>query len=350
MDKTDFHYLNILRGASILRVMLVHLGLSWFYPPYSQYVGIFFPVLFFVSGAVSYGSFSRNSSIKQYARKRLVDTLLPYYVFMLIVLVLGFFTEGNLYLVSFEELLKWIFISPTLSEIDFPIGQIWFIKTLIIIHLISVPIFKYAISKFWVLPILLGLSVAVNFSSEYFPLKDIFEFLPFSGFIGVSAYWNATMLLSCYLAGAMLYDIRYQEKRWSCTLLIIFSFLTFSALFVSNFNFDYYYHFGKKSAFYVCLALLIIVLLFELKKPITNFVLVASPVRWLLQYASRHSYALFLLHTVVLFYVEKLFGWNDLSGNTLLAICRLILVVFLTMLIAPIFTSFIKYLKEKFQG
>lgn len=347
MDKTDFNYLNILRGASILRVMLVHLGLSWFYPPYSQYVGIFFPVLFFVSGAVSYNSFSRSGSIVLHLRKRLIDTLLPYYIFMCIVFILGFFSEGHLYLASNEEILKWIFISPTLSEIDFPLGQIWFIKTLLIMHLISAPIFKVAITRIWILPFLLAVSIAINFYSIYYPLKSWLDLAPFKEFFGVSALWNTAMLLSCYMAGAMLYDARYQNKKWLFVLLFIFSALALIGLYKANFNLDYYYHFEIKSVFYVCLSLVVIILLVQLKNPITELVTNFQPLRWLLLYANRHSYALFLLHTVVLFYVEKLFGWQSLSGNMPLALCRLLIVMIVTMLIAPLFTNFVVLLKSK---
>lgn len=54
----------------MLRVLLVHLGLGWFWPPYSTYIGIFFPLLFFASGAVSYNSFLNASSLSAYSYKK----------------------------------------------------------------------------------------------------------------------------------------------------------------------------------------------------------------------------------------------------------------------------------------
>jgi len=78
ISSSDQHYINIMRGISILRVVLVHLGLSWFYPPYSQYVSIFLPVLFFVSGAVSYYSFLRSKAVVVYLIKRLSLILVPF--------------------------------------------------------------------------------------------------------------------------------------------------------------------------------------------------------------------------------------------------------------------------------
>ena len=83
------HYINVMRGISIIRVVLAHLGLSWFFSPYSQYIGILFPVLFFVSGAVSFYSFSRASGIIEYLIKRLVLVLTPFYLFSAVIVTLG---------------------------------------------------------------------------------------------------------------------------------------------------------------------------------------------------------------------------------------------------------------------
>lgn len=341
ISSIDRYFLDILRGASIFRVMMMHLGLSWFYPPYSQYIGIFFPVLFFVSGAASHNSFTTHGNAPLHLIRRTTDTVLPYYIFMLIIFLLGIF-DGRLLITDWREAVNWLLISPTQSSIDYPIGQIWFIKTVLFIHIMMTPIFVAAKDRDWLLPIILILSLTLNFLNETFPIKSFIENAPLMNFVDTYSLWNALTLSACYLAGATYFVGNFHVEKKLFPLFVAFLALTFLAFYMSNFDTNYYYHYDNKSAFYVCLSILILISLLFFKNKIIIFIQKFSFVERLLIYCNKHSYALFLLHTVVLYYVEQTLSWQDLSDRPLLAVLRLLIVIMLTMVIAPPFSYVIK--------
>lgn len=343
---SDYKYLNLLRGLSIFRVMLVHLGLSWFYPPYSPYVGILFPVLFFVSGAVSYRSFAKHGGVGLHLRKRTIDTIVPYYIFMFFVFAFGLL-EGSLYVNSFSELVRWMLVSPTQSAIDFPIGQIWFIKTLLLLHFGMVVLFKLSLRRPEVLLVAFLGGVVLCFVSVKLPIRDMLGELYVIELIGVFSVWNALVLSACYLAGAIFYHPAFKAKELLRPILASFLVLVFLSIYLMDYDFEYSVHYENKSPFYISLSVFVIAIILALQKQIMAIIEFIKPLEWLVLFCSTHSYSLFLLHTVVLFYVEKLLGWHDLSASPTLAVARLVLVILLTMLIAPVFSKITKKLKSR---
>ena len=137
LQSNDSAYLNLLRGASVIRVMLVHLGLSWFYPPWSYYIGIFLPILFFVSGAVSFQNYL-NKPFGVFLFKRIIGLWIPF--FLLTIPVVLIFSSRNLS-VDTVSLTRWLLLWPPQSLFPFPIGQIWFINVLLLMVVISALIF-----------------------------------------------------------------------------------------------------------------------------------------------------------------------------------------------------------------
>lgn len=91
----DRDYLDLVRGISITRVVLVHLGLSWFFSPYSDFIHAFMPLLFFVSGAVSYNSYLRSNSLSVYLFKRLSSIYIPYILVISISILVSYFFLKN---------------------------------------------------------------------------------------------------------------------------------------------------------------------------------------------------------------------------------------------------------------
>ncbi len=88
-EQRDF--IDCLRGLSILRVVLGHLGLFWLLRPYSEFLHALLPLLFFVSGAVSFGSFLRSDNSGRFLLRRLVLIISPYYALLAVALPLGLF-------------------------------------------------------------------------------------------------------------------------------------------------------------------------------------------------------------------------------------------------------------------
>jgi peptidoglycan/LPS O-acetylase OafA/YrhL len=329
------HYINIMRGISILRVVLVHLGLSWFYPPYSQYIGIFLPVLFFVSGAVSYYSFIKSSSLTEFLIKRLVLILTPFYIFAAIVI----FLDASIYDGGFPEmdqLLRWLFVWPDLREVFFPLGQIWFINALVVMIFLTLPIF--ILSRKYPVVLLIGVVAPFLLSLANFFLPIYENFMAMSwlrNIIWPHQPWQ-TLILSCvFCAGAAHYrffqHLTVQTLASIATTLLVVSLLAFWAL---ELDLELKEHVRKRSIYYLLLSFFAIYFLLAIR-PLMLWVLSKfRPLEWLFLYANKYAYSIFLLHTLVLFSVEKVFNMEDLSGQVFMALLRMLMVVVITLILA----------------
>ena len=50
-SREDSQFLAYLRSLSILVIVFGHIGLFWVYKPYSEFLHVFIPIFFFISGA-----------------------------------------------------------------------------------------------------------------------------------------------------------------------------------------------------------------------------------------------------------------------------------------------------------
>ena len=159
----DSLLINRYRGLSIMRVVLVHLGLSWFFPPYSTYVGMFLPILFFCSGYLSLFLYRNRTSDRDFMIRRLTGIFIPFYliyaVASLVSLALG---QGNGF-GSLAGVLQALIIAPETAQMPYPLGQIWFLRVVVFCTLFSPFFFKLSErrSLFLLAPVLAGAVVAV---------------------------------------------------------------------------------------------------------------------------------------------------------------------------------------------
>ena len=345
------HYIDIMRGLSILRVMLVHLGLSWFYPPYSQYIGIFLPVLFFVSGAVSYYSFTRARTTAEYLLKRVVLIIVPFYVFAAFV----FFITAIIYpekLPELSSLPSWLVVWPNFGRIFFPLNQIWYINSLIFIIFLSAPIFAISKSKKWVLWAVflcsLGLSIANTFYPAYETITNI-EFL--KDLRWGHQFWQSLMFLSIFIYGGIHY--RYfsniHEKNYGF-IAIAFLLLAVSIFIAFDFEFDLAEHSKTRSIYYILLSFFAICTLLSLRRPILFILRKIPKAEALILYTNRYAYSVFLLHTLVLFSVEKIFKLENLSDQIELALLRMLMVVVITLILAKPLGDLSRIIAHKIRG
>ena len=331
----DAHYINIMRGLSILRVVLVHLGLSWFYPPYSQYIGIFLPVLFFVSGAVSYYSFLRSRSIIEYLIKRLVLVIVPFYVFAVLVLLITAVFYSDKF-PDVQGLLYWLFVWPEFQNIFFPLNQVWFINCLIAMILISTPIFALARTRPWVLCLVVGFSLTLSFLNVPYSLYESVTKFPLLEEIrwGHQA-WQTLVLLGIYIYGAAHYHYfagrsaqTYTFTAWFFLLLALVSYL------YVELGFELNEHTKHRSLYYLFLSFFAIYVLLALQRPLSILLERLKGLEWLFLYTNRYAYSVYLLHTLVLFYVEQWLGLTDLGDQPVLALVRMFLVLIITLIVA----------------
>ncbi len=136
LSEEDSRYLRYLRGLAIIGVVLVHLG-GWIWPPYSSFLVVVVPLFFFVSGAVSYPSYYRSATIRQYLFKRITSLLVPYYLASILCILVLAFRQQAFPAMSANEVLAWLTIRPPVDLQGFPFGQTWFLHTLAVIIVAS---------------------------------------------------------------------------------------------------------------------------------------------------------------------------------------------------------------------
>jgi hypothetical protein len=219
ISPNDALFLDRARGLSILRVVLVHLGLSWFFPPYSQFVHLLLPLLFFVSGAVSFYSFKRASGVGGYSLRRLLSIVMPYYVIVVGAFFYVWLTELRLPQFDGLELLNWLLINPDVAAMPFPMGQVWFIHAMAIMVIVALPVFF--ISRKSPLPLLLGtiLSVVLTLVHQIYDISKLFYLFGHN-------FYQAFSNIGFFLFGAFYYSTKHMFT--SRTLLVLLTLCVLS--------------------------------------------------------------------------------------------------------------------------
>lgn len=335
ISKDNQHYIDVLRGLSIIRVLLAHLGLSWFFPPYSQYISVLFPLLFFVSGAVSFYSYCRSEGVREYAIKRFVLILVPFYFFGLTIGLIDFLFVGGT-VGNGADLLRWVLTWPNRGKVFFPIGHIWFINALIVMIAVTIPLF--AIAKRHPSVLWIGVIAPFLFSLANFFLAFYSDFISQNALVYFqygSQSWQILTLLCAFCAGALHFRL-YQDLHPLSCLAVALAFLLVAGFFLcaGSFELDLTTHIKQRSVYFLSLSFFGIYLLLSLR-PMVNWLLKKFPfIRAIILYANKYAYAIFLFHTLVLFCVERGLGLSGLGGRPALAVLRLIIVVFLTFIVA----------------
>ena len=164
LSELDKSYINHIRGALILRVVLMHLGLSWFYLPYSSYFAMFFPALFCVSGIVSYYSYRRATSLNNYLIRRLTRIIITFYVISGLAYLIVFLFGWQFF--SLTDFINWLLINPSTNDQPYPMGQIWFLRSLVVITILVLPFFYLSKKDIHILLFPALFSVAIYLSQH----------------------------------------------------------------------------------------------------------------------------------------------------------------------------------------
>jgi len=344
IDSSDRKYIDLLRGFSITRVVLVHLGLSWFYSPYSNYIHAFLPILFFVSGAVSFNSYQKSHNNTKYLLKRLLSIAVPYYLILICAFVFVWFIEKRLPVFYLGELVNWLTfnVSAERDYMPYPMGQIWFLHALFFITLISPFVFSLAKKSehLLLLPVFLSVSIsAIQFNSDITPYFNIFS----------HTLYSPTSNLSFFVFGAYFYAKRSVFTNNSISFLLI------STLFISIFlsskvnpNDLFDMHVKHPDLFYVAVSFSAIFLLLLFKEPIAFIVKHTLFITPFLLFMNKHSFSIFLLHSLVLNIIHEWIG--SASQSLYIASVKIILTFIFTCILAIPFSFITNKIKNKILG
>jgi hypothetical protein len=341
-------FLDILRGGSIFRVVLAHLGLSWIYQPYSGYVLVFLPLLFFVSGAVSYGSFKRKSNTANYILNRIVTLAVPYYLLLIVSFFCLFVYERGI--ARFDYYLIFQYLSFNAANFSdswpVPLGQVWFIHSLFFIVILSVFIFH--LSKISPLFLVAGLlsSLALGLAQSFYSVGESFWILKHNLYQPLSN-------LGFFTFGAYYYihKERFTNKLNRSVFFALFVVTSlFSFFFVDNYRIDA--HFYYPDLFFMLCCYTAIFLVLSLEAEILYLVKRVSILGKFLLFMNRNAYSVFLIHGYIVYVLAIKFGLMDLGGDPSRALLKVLGTIIITAIFAVPFTYMCKnitvYLKSRY--
>jgi len=336
INQDDRLYIDRLRGLSILRVVLVHLGLSWFFTPYSQFVLVFLPVLFFVSGAVSFPVYLRAKTAMHYGVKRLISVAFPYYFIIGIILVVYFVFYSPGYSLVGEPLLRWILISPTSNLMPFPLGQVWFLRALLVIILLSIPL--YSVGRQFPSALLLpvGLSLVLSFVQSYKEINDLF-------YIGFFNSYQSMANAGFFFFGSYYYACKSTIGTKSLCVLLLLSLLSsMSIFFHADLDINMAEHTFSPNLYYIGLSFSAIFAVLLLKPYVQWFLDAVPRFDRLILLFSKHAYGIFIIHSFLIYFSEVVLGWQGVSSLPLQALGKVTLVVFGSLILAIPVTNITK--------
>lgn len=313
---SDRKYIDQARGGLILRVVLTHLGMSWFFLPYSSFVGIFFPSLFCISGIVAYYSFLRSKNMAHFLSRRLAQILITFYIISgFAYLVLFSFTGFPD--VSVSKIISWLLINVKISDQPYYMDQIWFLRSLFLATLFSLPI--YYLSKrsihFLLLPVFVSIALAT--SQHFYPTGKMFwvsilEINPIN-------FYQPLVNIGYFCFGAWAIFTGNLKNIYFNLFLICSGIIVAAILFFSlDFNVVLGKHSFYQDLYYVALGYTGIGIVFILQRPITFFLNRLNSINSLLLFFSYHAFSIYLIHSFYIVFAEKQFGWVNSAAPSVI--------------------------------
>lgn len=345
LQSEDSKFLAILRSISIFIIVFGHVGGFWIYPPWSEYLQVFIPVFFFLSGAVSYNGYMRKKNIVQYLSKRIISLLVPYYCICMVALLVFLIQNSVFPEFNIGNFIRWATVIPMNSIMPFPLGQVWFLHTLIIISLISPLLFWLYNKNLFVFVLILCCSLLVSAIPIVFNIKPSFDIAGHNLFKPI-----VHMLFFCI--GFIAFDNKKLRSAFSSTIIVIIC-LVISVVFVSviGINPDYAEHTYSPDLYYVCGSVGSIWLFLLLKSHILKYYkALPSFIHNISEYFFRHTFAIYLLHSFSIYFIENVFGLVHPKEKSIsYGILKLMLVLLVTLALSPVFTKISCLIANKLQ-
>ena len=335
LQPQDSEFLTVLRSLSIFIIVFGHCGGFYFYRPWSEFLHVFVPVFFFISGAVSYNGFLRKTTVAQYLSKRIIGLLIPYYCFCMIALIVFVVQHAKFPEFDLGNFMKWATISPKDSIMPFPSGHVWFLHTLMIISLVSPLVFWLYQRHSFVFIVFLCCSVLASAVQIKYNIGPFFE-------IAGQNLFKPLVHIVFFCAGFIVIDHPKLRSPHVSFAIVILSLIASTVLVKTlNLNIDYAFHTYSPDLYYVAGSLGAIWLLLLLQPYILKLYEVSpSLVHAASNFFFRHTFSIYLLHTFSMFIVAAIYTPGNAQQKTFLyGILKLVSVLLITVILSPMFTK-----------
>lgn len=328
LSQDDSDFLRYLRGLAIIGIVVAHLG-GWVLPPYSSFVHVVVPVFFFLSGSVSYYSFRRSPTTASYLKKRLVGLLIPYYLACFLSILVFRLTHASFPEITRNTVLTWLTIRPTEHLSGFPLGQVWFLHTLLILVLVSPFYFILYMRNPAILAVLVAISLVLAGMQTF---QDFHAALVFCG----HNLYKPAILSVFFVAGFAYFGEERLKNPWLLSAVAIASLvLAVSTVLIGDLRVDFSYHTYSPDLYYLAGSTAAIALLLATQKMLLNICRRFRFVGSSLRFTDRYTFGIFLLHSLAIWGVERYLDLAHPQGSLVLfAIMKFTLVMLLSCALA----------------
>ncbi|MBA6256284.1 MULTISPECIES: acyltransferase family protein [unclassified Colwellia] len=344
VNNSDKLFINHLRGLLILRVVLAHLGLSWFFLPYSSYVNAFFPSLFMISGIVTYYSFLRAKNSVHFISNRLIRLYTPYLIIVLLAFILIFLLHPtlNVNIFNFFDVLT---MNMSIENEPYPISQVWFLRTLVFITLLTLPIFILSSrSAHWLLlPVLVSIILSIGHTNSN--IGSMF-LIKFKGINEINLY-QPLASMGYYAWGAWLYATnKFSNNKFQAIIIVICSINILIIYLNTDLDINLANHAYYQDIYYMTVAFLAISLLLILR-PILQYAFSIQVISRFLLFSNYHAFTIFLVHTFFIQISETYFGWISIADDPKIIIYKISFVILASCLVSIPLSKISKQLTNK---
>lgn len=323
ITQSDRAFIDKLRGGLILRVVLAHLGLSWFYLPYSSYIGVFFPALFFVSGIVTFYSFNRAFNTSHFLYKRLLRLYIPYLLITSSAFLLVWINKTPK--IDVYSWVDWMLMNMNVENSPYPLGQVWFLRVLVLTTLYILPFFILSRRNVdaLLIPVFLGILAS---SLEFFWSLGRWFSISFDELTALNLFQVFTNA-GYFCFGAWLFasgrhtNLSINIGGFLSTLCIaIFMAIGFSV------DMDLRSHSYNQDIYYMALGYAAIFGIIIFRSQL-EYIFAFSWINIVLTFFSKHAFVIFLIHSFFIYGSEHWFGWRGLSNSLDILALKIIFVI-----------------------
>lgn len=333
--KQHIFYLDFIRVIAILLVIFIHVSTvdtlkhigttDWqIIKMLNYFAHISVPIFFMISGALILNS-PKTLSLSYTWKKRIPRVTIPFLIWSIILPTAAYLTSNQISDHAYWNRLKFIMSKPTSPVL-------WFMYPLIGIYILS-PIIKtfvdnasmkmlmYATSV-WLVTCSLIPSVNVMMGKN---MKHVFQISPVSSFMLVGGF------VGYYILGYILSNINPKKISTLALLVLFIGIATFGNFFSESVpkTFDTNNSYYVTSLFIPIMSLAAFVLLQKLGLWIKS-----SGVKSFFEFMSPLVFGIYLIHNLVVFYVEPWFFKNiDLRGIPATFVRYFIVIIISTVII-----------------
>ncbi len=326
-DESDF--LAYLRSLSIFVIVFGHVGGFWVFKPYSEFLHVFVPIFFFISGAVSYVSFERNSSIRLYYKKRIIGLLIPFYLLCLLSLAVFFVKNGHMPNIDIQNIIKWLLVRPSNAIMPFPIGQVWFLNTLFFIIIVSPLYFKLNNNSKVLLTLLMVIFFGMSVVELFYDIKQYFTILD-------NNLYSPIIYSSFFILGVLyISSLKFIKNEILMVYMLVPLFFSVFLVKLLELNVDYAFHFSPPDGYYMLGGFSAIFFFLLIKKIFVQIVNGISVLKIALDFFHRNTFSIFLIHTFSIYLYEITFDVIYPQEKTIFyGLIKFVTVLFITCFLA----------------